>query len=89
MRFTWDPKKAASNLAKHRVSFLEAVSVFGDELADTIADPDHSIGEARFLTLGMSSSGRLLAVAHTEEEDTVRIISARLATKRERSNYEI
>ncbi len=88
MRFAWDTKKAASNLAKHGVSFLEAVSVFGDELANSIADPDHSIGEARFLTLGTSSSGRLLAVAHTEEEDIVRIISARLATKRERSNYE-
>ena len=88
MRFTWDPKKAASNLEKHGVSFAEAVSVFGDPLAVTIPDPDHSVGEWRFVILGISSSGRPLAVSHTEEEDDVRIISARLATKRERSNYE-
>ena len=88
MRFTWDEKKAAATLTKHKFSFAEAVTVFGDQLARTIQDPDHSIGEQRFLTLGLSSSGRLLAVAHTEEGDSVRIISARPATRHERLNYE-
>lgn len=88
MRFSWDKRKATLNLSKHGVSFAEAVTLFGDQLAQTIPDPDHSLAEHRFLTLGLSSSGRLLAVAHTEEDDEVRVISARLATKRERLNYE-
>lgn len=88
MRFSWDKRKAASNLSKHGVSFPEAVTVFADRLARTIPDPDHSVGEHRFLTLGLSSLGRLLAVAHTEENDEVRVISARFATRRERADYE-
>lgn len=88
MRFTWDAKKATSNLVKHKVSFSEAVTVFGDQLATSIPDPDHSIGEQGFVTLGLSASGRLLSVAHTEENDSVRVISARPATRHERLNYE-
>ena len=63
MRFEWDPKKAAENLRKHRVSFEEASTVFGDSLAITFPDPDHSRGESRFLTFGLSHEGRLLAVS--------------------------
>ena len=88
MRFSWGSRKAASNLSKHGVSFPEAVTVFGDQLARTIPDPDHSHGEFRFVTIGLSSSGRLLAVAHGEDADEVRVISVRLATKRERLDYE-
>ena len=67
MRFEWDPTKAAQNLRKHRVSFQEVVSIFYDPLASTGADPDHSEAEQRFATFGISSAGRLLVVAHTEE----------------------
>lgn len=87
-RFEWDPRKAASNLAKHGVSFEEAGSVFNDPLAYTFADPDHSIDEDRMLTFGLSSAGRLLAVISTERGTALRIVSARKATRRERSNYE-
>jgi uncharacterized DUF497 family protein len=87
-RFEWDPRKAASNLAKHGVSFEEAGSVFNDPLAYTFADPDHSIGEDRMLTFGLSSAGRLLAVISTERGTALRIVSARKATRRERSTYE-
>lgn len=65
-RFEWDPRKAAENLAKHRVSFEEAASVFNDPLAYTFADPDHSVGEERQLTFGVSGAGRLLAFISTE-----------------------
>lgn len=88
MRFEWDSAKAASNLRKHGVSFEEAVSVFYDPLAATAADPDHSEDEARFLTFGISSAGRLLVVSHTEREAAIRIISARAASKSERRIYE-
>jgi uncharacterized DUF497 family protein len=88
MKFTWDPAKAAQNLIDHGVSFDEATTVFGDPLAATIPDPDHSIGEERLLTMGQSSDGRLLVVSHTEEGDTIRIISAREATSHERRDYE-
>lgn len=88
MQFQWDPQKARSNLQKHRISFEEAVTVFGDPLAVTIADPDHSVGEARWLTLGMSRSQRLLVVVHTERGNQIRLISARLATRWERTHYE-
>jgi uncharacterized protein len=77
-----------SNLSKHGVSFPEAVTVFGDQLARTVSDPDHSHGAFRFLTNCLSSSGRLLTVAHGEDADEVRVISARLATRRERLDYE-
>lgn len=88
MEFDWDLKKAASNLKKHEVSFKEAGTVFGDSLAVTYSDPDHSHSEDRFLTFGMSQNNRLLVVSHTERKGKVRIISARLMTKHERKIYE-
>lgn len=88
MKFDWDPVKAADNLVNHHVSFEEAKTVFGDPLATTIADPDHSIGEERFLTTGLSIQQRLLIVWHTEEEDMIRIIGAREVTPYERRIYE-
>ena len=88
MSFRWNPSKAVSNAEKHGVSFEEAVTVFGDPLAATILDPDHSVGECRFLTRGLSRAQRLLVVSHTERASEVRLISARLATRQERRNYE-
>jgi uncharacterized DUF497 family protein len=88
VRFEWDSEKAASNLAKHAVSFEEALSVFGDPLATTIADPDHSVGEQRCLTTGLSTQQRVLIVWHTDSEDVIRIIGARETTPRERRIYE-
>ena len=93
MQFEWDSAKAVENLAKHGVSFQEAATVFRDPLSATGADPDHSIGEERFITFGVSTSGvstsgRLLVVAHTEDGDTIRIITARPATAAERKIYE-
>ena len=88
MRFEWDPIKAAENLAKHEVSFDEATTVFGDPLATTAADLAHSADEERFITFGVSRRGRLLAIAHTERDDTMRIISARPVTSGERKIYE-
>ena len=88
MRFEWDHDKAASNLSKHGVSFEEAVTVFYDPLAATFQDPDHSRGEHRFLTVGYSSTSRLLVVCHTERRGSVRVISARRATRRERNRHE-
>ena len=88
LRFEWDPRKAASNLRKHGVSFQEASTVFSDPLSLTIADPDHSDDEERWMILGQSNRLRLLVVAHTDDGNTVRIISARLAEPRERRRYE-
>jgi len=88
VEFEWDEKKAKGNLRKHRVSFEEASTVFRDPLSATGRDPDHSIGEDRFVTFGLSSRGRLLVVSHTERGDKVRIISARPAKKGEREIYE-
>lgn len=88
MHFEWDPVKARKNLRKHGVTFEEASSVFYDSLTVTGADPDHSEREERMVTFGVSSSGRLLVVAHTERSDAIRIISARVATKHERYIYE-
>ena len=88
MRFEWNALKAAGNLRKHGVSFDEAASVFFDPLSATGDDPDHPLAEERFVTFGMSSSGRLLVVAHTEQNDAIRIISARQATRAERKLYE-
>ena len=88
LTFTWDKKKAASNLRKHGVAFEEAATAFGDMLSLTTFDPDHSIDQDRFILLGASNRGRLLVVAHTEQSDTIRIISARLATRGERNIYE-
>lgn len=88
MRFEWNALKAAANLRKHGVSFDEAASVFFDPLSATGNDPDHSLDERRFVTFGLSSSGRLLVVAHTEHDEVIRIITARQATRSERNLYE-
>ena len=88
MEFQWDEEKSVSNRKKHGVSFHEAATVFGDPLAITFSDPDHSIGEHRFLTFGLSMMNRLLVVAHTERHGKTRIISARRATRHERTIYE-
>ena len=88
MDFEWDPKKAASNVRDHRITFEEASTIFGDSLAMTYPDPDHSLGESRLLTFGMSDQGRLLVVTHTERRGIVRIISARRALRAERRIYE-
>jgi uncharacterized DUF497 family protein len=88
MRFEWDPEKARSNLRKHKVSFEEAATALMDPMAATGCDPDHSVGEERFVTFGVSERGRLLVVAHTEGNDILRIISARVASKGERRIYE-
>jgi uncharacterized DUF497 family protein len=89
LRFSWDPRKAASNLKDHGVSFEEAVTAFGDPLSLTIPDPSHSESEDRFVLLGLSANSRLLVVVHAERgDDEIRIISARLASRRERTQYE-
>jgi uncharacterized protein len=88
VNFEWDPKKAARNLKKHKISFKEAATVFGNSLSITYADPDHSIDENRFITIGGSRKGRLLMVAHTDRGDSIRIINAREATRQERQFYE-
>lgn len=88
MEFEWDPEKAAGNVRRHRVSFNEAATVLDDPLSTTFPDEAHSEGEMRFVTVGVSQRGRLLVVAHTERNDTIRIISARRATRREREFYE-
>lgn len=88
MRLEWDARKARANLQKHRVSFEEASTVFLDPLSATADDPEHSADERRFVTFGMSSSGRLLVVAHAERGDAIRIVSARRATRAEREIYE-
>jgi uncharacterized DUF497 family protein len=86
--FEWDRQKAASNLAKHGVSFEEAATVFGDPLGRVVADPRHSAEEERFVLLGFSRDKRLLAVMFVDRVESIRIISARVATRRERRDYE-
>ena len=88
MDFEWDPDKAERNRTKHGVSFEDASTAFADPLSVTIADPDHSVDEARFLIVGHADSGQLVVVTHVERGETVRIISARLATSHERREYE-
>ena len=88
MLFDWDETKAKSNLAKHGVSFDEATSVFDDPLFLTFADPTHSIQEQRFIIMGESARCRLLVVSYTERQNTTRLISVRLATRKERKIYE-
>jgi len=89
LRFSWDPRKARSNERKHGISFEEATTVFLDEHALLQDDPDHSSDEERFLLLGLSSFMRLLVVCHCMRQgDTVRLINARKATKRERRQYQ-
>jgi len=88
VQFEWDRKKAKSNLKKHGISFQEAATVFGDMLAITFDDPEHSVNEHRFLTFGLSQTGKAIIVSHTERDKSMRIISARLMTKQERKIYE-
>lgn len=88
MTFEWDPQKANKNTKKHGVSFQEAASVLGDALSITYHDPDHSVTEQRFITIGTSRLGKVLVVAHTDRGGNVRIISARKTTRQERECYE-
>lgn len=89
MQFTWDPKKAEANLKKHGVDFREAATVFDDPLSVAFPDDYHSVGESRFLIIGMSAPGRALVASYTEvAADTIRIISARTATAHEKTFYE-
>ena len=88
LEFEWDPAKAEANLKEHGVSFDEATTVFRDTLSITIADPDHSDSEDRFIDIGMSHRMQLLVVSYTERKDKIRIISARRATRAERKSYE-
>ena len=88
IKFEWNRRKAQQNLRKHRVDFTEASTVFADTLSITIPDPDHSEDEERWVTIGLSNRQRWLVVVHTEEEETIRIISARTADRLERRKYE-
>ena len=88
VEFEWDPKKAANNLRKHGVSFEEAATVFNDSLAAYYVDPDHSIAEKRYLTIGASTRGRLMHIAFADRAGRIRIIQARKLTNKERQLYE-
>jgi uncharacterized protein len=88
VRFEWNARKAAANLRKHGISFDEAASVFFDPFSATGDDPDHSLDERRFVTFGMSSAGNLLVVAHVQDDDVIRIVTARHVTRAERRLYE-
>ena len=88
IEFEWDPDKEKQNIRKHGVSFHEAATVFGDLLSWTFPDPDHSIGEHRYLTVGISLQGKTLIVSHMDRGKKTRLISARKTTRRERKYYE-
>jgi uncharacterized protein len=88
LMFEWDPNKARLNVKRHGISFDEASTAFRDPLSHTISDPLHSENEKRFVLIGRSVKGRLLVIVHTEKGDRIRIISARLATSKERFRYE-
>jgi uncharacterized DUF497 family protein len=88
MNFEWDPKKATANVKKHGVTFQEAATIFGDPLAITFDDPDHSLSENRYITFGLSLQKRLIVASHTERGDRTRIINARLMNREERKIYE-
>jgi uncharacterized DUF497 family protein len=88
MNFEWSREKAALNRERHGVSFEEAATAFADPLSSTILDPDNSDDETRFILVGQAFSGRLLVVVHTDRDESIRLISARLATRRERRQYE-
>ena len=88
MEFEWDDAKADANERKHGVTFPEAMTIFGDPLSITGYDPKHADDEDRFLTMGVSVGGRLLVVLHTDRDDSIRIISARVATRHERKDYD-
>ncbi|MCP4667219.1 MAG: BrnT family toxin [Deltaproteobacteria bacterium] len=88
MEFEWDPDKEQANVSRHGVDFVEAATVFGDPLELTTSDPDHSAGEFRFLSIANSLFNRILVVSYTERKDLIRIISARIASPKERRQYE-
>ena len=88
LTFEWDSRKARSNLAKHGVAFERATTIFGDPRSLTIPDPEHSLAEPRFVTMGKALGNKLLVVVHTDRGDNIRIISARRANSRERKFYE-
>lgn len=88
MEFEWNPEKEQANSEKHGVDFAEAATVFGDPLELTIADPDHSVGEFRYLSMGRSSLNRILVVSYIERHERIRIVSARIASPKERRQYE-
>jgi uncharacterized protein len=88
MEYEWESKKAVANIRKHGVSFAEAATVFGDPLAITFPDPDHSQGEYRYITFGLSNLGRLLLVSHAQRADRTRIIDARPMASYERRIHE-
>ena len=88
IEFQWDKEKAGQNLKKHGVLFEEAATAFYDPLSITIIDEEHSMDESRFILLGLSNLGRLVVVSHTDRDDRIRLISARLATNKERKYYE-
>lgn len=88
LKFEWDPRKAASNFSKHEVSFEEALTAFADPLARIFDDEDHSVEEQREIIVGHSAKERLLVVCFTVQGESVRIFSARKATRRERKEYE-
>jgi len=88
MEFEWDDTKAEANERKHGVPFAEAMTVFADPLSLTGYDPDHSVNEDRYITMGLSATGRLLIVSHADRGNLVRIFSAREATRGERKDYE-
>ena len=88
MRYEWDPDKAINNLKKHQVGFDEACTIFEDPFYITFVDEEHSVDEERYITIGLSNKDRLLMVAHTDRNDTIRIISARKVTKNEEKFYQ-
>lgn len=88
LTFEWHEEKAAINLKKHRISFEEAKTVFNDPMSITIADPDHSIDDERYIDIGISSRGQILVVVYTERNENIRLISCRPATKTEQRLYE-
>ena len=88
MQFEWDPEKARANEVKHGVTFAEATEIFADSLSSTVADPDHSEFEERFVIFGISSTNRCLVASFTERGDRIRIISARTMTRQEQAAYE-
>lgn len=88
LRFGWDEEKAKKNLKNHKISFEEAKTVFNDPFLLTFSDPDHSVEEQRYVSIGKSSKGRIVIVIHTDRNDNIRIISSRKATKSERKSHE-
>jgi len=88
VEFEWNKSKASQNYSKHGISFSEAATVFDDPLASTFPDPDHSVNEHRYVTIGQSNMGKILMVSHTDRLNRTRIISARKATRHEKAAYE-